>query len=144
MTDETAAPATKPFALSEQTPEQPDPGIALNIAASPEAPAQARTAVSQFAEASTPDDVQERAKLAVSELVTNAVRHGSDESGAIELRLRRDDEALIVEVIDAGKRKPVEKDLAGGYGLKIVSQISDSFRSLRSDAWHVIAEFKPR
>ena len=64
------------------------------------------------------------ARLLVSELVTNAVRHGR---GKITLRARLSEDRLGVEVVDEGTgfdREVRERDFdrigAGGWGLSIV------------------------
>lgn len=64
----------------------------------------------------------ERARLAVSELATNAVRHGV---GEITVRAELDEDRLLVEVIDRGsgfERVVRERDFdqVGGWGLHIV------------------------
>ncbi|MEV4538064.1 ATP-binding protein [Asanoa sp. NPDC049518] len=72
--------------------------------------------------------------LAVNELITNAVRHGG---GAGELRLWRSDGQLVCEVSDGGGGIDSERlanqerpapDVAGGWGLWLASQLSDSMR----------------
>ena len=64
----------------------------------------------------------DRARLLVSELVTNAVLHGQ---GAIRLKARLDEDRLLVEVIDEGsgfERAIRQNDLEqlGGWGLSVV------------------------
>jgi hypothetical protein len=73
-------------------------------------------------------DVMEldRAKLAVSELTTNSVRHGQ---GDITLRADLDDSRLRVEVIDEGPgfaRPPrvTDPEQVGGWGLDLVEGAS--------------------
>ncbi|SNT15238.1 Anti-sigma regulatory factor (Ser/Thr protein kinase) [Asanoa hainanensis] len=72
--------------------------------------------------------------LAVNELITNAVRHGG---GAGELRLWRSDGTLVCEVSDGGGGIGAERlanqerpapDVAGGWGLWLAGQLSDSMR----------------
>jgi anti-sigma regulatory factor (Ser/Thr protein kinase) len=68
--------------------------------------------------------------LAVSELVTNAVLHGT---GAIELRVEADDESVKAEVIDEGRG--FEHEIAedggiegiAGRGLLIVGQLAETW-----------------
>jgi serine/threonine-protein kinase RsbW len=70
--------------------------------------------------------------LAVNELVTNAVRHGC---GAGLLRLWLDEDRLVCEVTDNGdgitrrdadgRRRPAPH-VAGGWGLWLARQLSDS------------------
>ena len=64
----------------------------------------------------------DRARLLVSELVTNAVRHGQ---GVITLKTRLDEDRLLVEVIDEGSGferaiRQNELEQLGGWGLSIV------------------------
>ena len=64
----------------------------------------------------------ERAKLAVSELVTNAVRHGQ---GEITLRAQLDEARLFVAVIDQGPgfepgSRAHSPERLGGWGLQLV------------------------
>ncbi|MEV0717428.1 ATP-binding protein [Asanoa sp. NPDC050611] len=70
--------------------------------------------------------------LAVNELITNAVRHGG---GAGRLRLWRNGVTLVCEVSDGGGGIGVERlanhdrpapDTAGGWGLWLAEQLSDS------------------
>lgn len=68
----------------------------------------------------------ERAILSVSELVTNAWKHGK---GTIELKVLRGSQAVRVEVIDQGsgvtpqiRKKP--GDETGGWGLRIVDELA--------------------
>ncbi|QHC26313.1 SpoIIE family protein phosphatase [Streptomyces sp. GS7] len=64
-------------------------------------------------------------ELVVSELVTNAIRHGG---GPITLRLIRQDAALICEVFDTGSTAPHLRHARttdeGGRGLLIVAQLT--------------------
>ncbi|MFH8683065.1 SpoIIE family protein phosphatase [Streptomyces lydicus] len=70
------------------------------------------------------DDLLFTTELVVSELVTNAIRHGA---GPITLRLIRQD-ALICEVFDAGSTAPHLRHARttdeGGRGLFIVAQLT--------------------
>jgi anti-sigma regulatory factor (Ser/Thr protein kinase) len=68
----------------------------------------------------------DRAKLAVSELTTNSVRHGR---GDITLRAELDEARLRVEVIDEGPgfaRSPrsADPEQVGGWGLDLVEGAS--------------------
>ncbi|HJU80537.1 MAG TPA: ATP-binding protein [Acidimicrobiia bacterium] len=87
----------------------------------PRAPADAR----QFVRAKLPDgDRLDDVILMVSELVTNAVRHGT---GRIFLRLINDD-VLRVEVQQLSKASlNGHQNARSGYGLKIVAELSDSW-----------------
>jgi anti-sigma regulatory factor (Ser/Thr protein kinase) len=74
--------------------------------------------------------------LVVSELVTNAVRHGHVRGRLVELRLVYDlEKAVTVEVSDAGDRRlpptaPCPADVAlaeSGRGLALVAAFSDAW-----------------
>ncbi|MEU8482264.1 ATP-binding protein [Streptomyces sp. NPDC048641] len=72
-----------------------------------------------------PNSVTEDARLVVSELVTNAIRHGS---GAVKLRVRYSNRQLRVEVTDGSDTAP-ERRRAGandvsGRGLFLVSALA--------------------
>jgi anti-sigma regulatory factor (Ser/Thr protein kinase) len=80
-------------------------------------------------------------ELLVSELVSNAVRHGS---GQIQLHLCSEGPNLRVEVVDGGGRRPpppAGEPQAGGIGLQLVDQLTDSWGLHRDDhrtmAWLV-------
>ncbi len=82
---------------------------------------------------------RETAELLVSELVTNALRHGS---GSIRLSLRARDGLLRFEVEDAGMtvprvRRPGEDD-EGGRGLRLVSMLSSGWGSARTATGKVV------
>ncbi|WP_163351961.1 ATP-binding protein [Desulfovibrio sp. JC010] len=73
--------------------------------------------------------------LAVSEAVSNAIRHtGSPEDSSVVLRLISDGTRLIVEVEDSGpgfdfdQVQPPDLDIPqeGGYGLFLIRQVMDS------------------
>ena len=71
---------------------------------------------------------QDGVKVIVSELVTNAIKHGPDEP--ITLRIWRDGEAIRGEIQDEGNGKVEiwrenERGSRGGYGLPIVDAMSD-------------------
>ena len=66
--------------------------------------------------------------LMVSELVTNAVRHGS--LSRVSLRLIEDEERLRVEVQQLSKTDAPfngDKSHGSGFGLKIVAALSDAW-----------------
>lgn len=88
----------------------------------PGAPGEARRALTGWYGTSIDNDELHRAKLLVSELVTNAVLHGQ---GQIVLRSALDDDRLLVEVIDEGQGfehelRQREFEQVGGRGLTIV------------------------
>lgn len=78
------------------------------------------------------DDLIDTAELLVSELVTNALRHGE---GDIRLRLLLD-RTLVCEVWDKGlvqpRRRRARDTDEGGRGLQLVSLLSDGWGSRRT------------
>ena len=69
-------------------------------------------------------------RLLVSELVTNAVRHGRGCDGGVELALQVEDGCVRVEVVDGGGGfvpRPRDPDPAsmGGWGLVVVDRLAD-------------------
>ena len=95
----------------------------------PEAAAAARDAV-DAALATRASHALPDLRLLVSELVTNAVRHGEEREGAVELALNMDDGRLRVEVCDGGRgfvpapRDP-DRTTPGGWGLMVVDRLAD-------------------
>jgi len=85
------------------------------------------------------------AELLVSELASNALRHGR---GEITLRARLDDDRLRVEVIDEGsgfERVLRHRDfkVVGGWGLEIVEDIASRW-GVREGTTHVWFELERR
>ena len=71
------------------------------------------------------------ARLLVSELVTNVIRHVSPEDGAdrIVLTVERDERALRIEVCDSGggfepAPRADTQDASSGWGLHILAQVA--------------------
>ena len=80
-------------------------------------------------EAGLPEPVQADAALVISELVTNALRHGL---GEIVARARIGDDGHVdVSVTDSGAEQPelqaVDPERIGGVGLHVVAQVSDEW-----------------
>ncbi len=75
-----------------------------------------------------PADTYDAALLAISELVTNAVRQ---ETERIRVTLSTQDDALLVQVFDHGHRTPAVKsvstDSTGGRGLHLVEAFCDDW-----------------
>jgi serine phosphatase RsbU (regulator of sigma subunit)/CheY-like chemotaxis protein/anti-sigma regulatory factor (Ser/Thr protein kinase) len=76
-------------------------------------------------------------ELMVSELVSNALVHGT---GPIGVRLRRDDSTLRLEVSDEGgtTAPQVHPQVVGGWGLQFVDQLADSWGSEKRDGGTVV------
>ena len=96
--------------------------LEVELPRDPDAPGRARRLIGELAASVLDRDELERATLAISELVTNAVVHGQ---GVISMRASLDRDRLLVEVIDEGSgfervvRERSFEDL-GGRGLDIV------------------------
>jgi anti-sigma regulatory factor (Ser/Thr protein kinase) len=95
----------------------------------PEAPAAARRALDGLRGALDPTALAEL-RLVVSELVTNAVRHGRPvEDDVVELRVGVDEQVARVEVADGGDgfAPPGAEPAArlGGWGLVVVDRLAD-------------------
>jgi anti-sigma regulatory factor (Ser/Thr protein kinase) len=76
-----------------------------------------------------PEPVQADAALVISELVTNALRHGL---GEIVARAKIGDDGHVdVSVTDSGSEQPelqaVDPGRVGGVGLHVVAQVSDEW-----------------
>ena len=88
-------------------------------------------------------------QLAVSEVVTNAVRHGGAADGdVIELILAIDADSVHVSVIDNGPGftpRPIEPSFepAGGRGLHVVEDVSERWGVDGSARNHVWFEARP-
>src|SRR2546423_11607944 len=96
----------------------------------PEAPAVARRALDPLQPALDPDALEEL-RLLVSELVTNAVRHGRPVGDdGVELKVWLDRGMARVEVVDGGggfspPDGPPEGGQPGGWGLVVVDRLAD-------------------
>lgn len=107
------------------------------------APAVARRTLRRsYADRVDPDLLGD-AELLVSELASNALRHGL---GEITLRARLDDDRLLVEVIDEGsgfegalRQRPFEQ--IGGWGLGIVEDVASRW-GVHDSTTHVWFELK--
>jgi serine/threonine-protein kinase RsbW/stage II sporulation protein AB (anti-sigma F factor) len=113
------ADATGPVRLSRVWP-----AVAPSVA-------EARTAVSAFAEAAgATADALAAVSLAVSEAVTNAVLHAyldHDQPGPVEVRARCEAEKVVVEVADEGRGMLPRTDSPGlGLGLPLIAQMTES------------------
>jgi two-component sensor histidine kinase len=108
-----------------------DPGLefAFELDGGHAAGAAARRAVVD-GDGDLPSAVREDVLLLVTELVTNAVRHGgADDDGSVRVELRRWPQRVRVEVVDSGTdvtpvRPRLSRDETGGWGLVLVDHIA--------------------
>jgi len=100
----------------------------------PAAPSTVPAARKAFAEAfaGLSDDVLENGKLVLSELVTNAVRHGADpERGWVHIVIHHVPTSMRIEVTDSGESEsePVlrvgDEERTSGWGLFLVARLAD-------------------
>jgi serine/threonine-protein kinase RsbW len=120
--------------------------VSLELPATSHAPARAREAVRQAARRTAVDaDDRWRVEMIVTELVTNAVKHGP--GGPVELALEAGGNGMRGEVRDPGsgissydldRRRATEE---GGRGLFLVDALSDSWglSDDRSRVWFEVA-----
>jgi anti-sigma regulatory factor (Ser/Thr protein kinase) len=106
----------------------------VTIAANVNAPAEARSSLHQAIPPPELDGRADDARLALSELVSNAVRHGSlqPDADTLVLVIDADEDHVRVEVeqptsaVEVGY--PSDEGIAdGGYGLHIVESTADSW-----------------
>ncbi len=88
-------------------------------------PAQARRVVAECAERFGLADAGDDLVLVVSEMVTNAVRHGAP---PVRLEVLADDETVLVAVADGSERAPVARTAGeleeGGRGMTLVDLLT--------------------
>jgi serine/threonine-protein kinase RsbW len=110
--------------------------VRLRVPARAEYIALARLALSGLADiVALPDELLADLKLALTEAVSNSVRHAyADGAGFVSIAYELTGEALVVEVVDDGKgfdpdRPPVEGEelTEGGLGIAIIRTIADEF-----------------
>lgn len=113
---------------------------------------QARSFVAAALTGWEPDDRLDDVKLCVSELATNAIRHGSRVGRGFLVRVASRDERLRVEVCDGGGsdskapyvKEPPGTDVDSGRGLYLVARLADDWGVQRHEGpGHTVwAEFK--
>jgi anti-sigma regulatory factor (Ser/Thr protein kinase) len=118
--------------------------LELTLPAEPESVAEARTRVCDALEPYLANGESETLKLLVSEVVTNAVKHG-DSTHPVQLHAHWNAE-VRVEVCDHGEGfTPAPRngalDEPGGFGLYLVGQLADRWGVETDDGttvWFVI------
>ena len=106
--------------------------LSLDLPSRAEAPAAARKALTSLNGALhlISSERLRDAQLLVTEVVANAVRHGSPDAQAVEIRVRATEEVMRVEVTDPGRGFDPAKtpghalDGSGGWGLEIVAALA--------------------
>ena len=101
--------------------------LEITLNSQPESVAQARRVTTQVIDGIDEQSLED-VRLIVSELVTNAVKHGPE--GRVKVRLRRDGNTIRGEVEDEGTspfglRRKARLGPDGGLGLRLVDSLSD-------------------
>jgi anti-sigma regulatory factor (Ser/Thr protein kinase) len=103
-----------------------------SLPAGPAAPAVARAAISDHLKGRLDSGRLNDVLLAVSELVTNAVRHASQASGRadVAMAVARSDQTVRIAVTDCApgdppRMKPTDAHERGGLGLLLVESLSE-------------------
>jgi anti-sigma regulatory factor (Ser/Thr protein kinase) len=109
--------------------------VSMRFEAGPTAAATARGALVALGD-QLEGEVLDDARLLISELVTNSVRHASV-TGSVGLDIRVSDETLHVEVSDPGNGfnpapRRFERTEAGGWGLHLVDRLADRWGVLHN------------
>ena len=114
----------------------------VDLALDPDSAAEARRALGEVSDHLSPRRLED-ARLLVSELVTNAIRHaGLDADDVIRLVVVTGDRALRIEVCDPGTGFEVaepQPDPArpSGWGLYLVRELSDRWGVERNEETRV-------
>src|SRR3954451_3189448 len=106
--------------------------LSLDLPSRPEAPAAARKALTSLNGALhlISSERLRDAQLLISEVVANAVRHGSSDADVVGIRVRATEDVMRVEVSDLGQGfDPTltpghSLDGSGGWGLEIVAALA--------------------
>ena len=120
--------------------------MSFQIPGGAEAPHRAREIVTLTIGASLPSPLVERAKLLISEVVTNSVMHGgSGEGEEIGVAVAWSPARIRMEVVDTGqgfRQTAPDPDRPGGWGLHLVETLSERWgieRSTRTLVWFELA-----
>jgi anti-sigma regulatory factor (Ser/Thr protein kinase) len=120
-------------------PVNPPSTVQLSLEARAENAALARRAVAdEAARAGLTERVTAAAQVVVTESFTNATRHAhaSSEPGRVEVRVRGDEQGMMIAVRDSGRgfRPRVPDDYRfGGFGLGLIAALADSVELRRLD-----------
>ena len=111
----------------------------------PEAPGAAREALDAVLAARLDEGALAELRLVVSELVTNAVRHGAARDGSVDLAVSLGDGVARVDVIDGGDgflppTGPPDPEEPGGWGLIVVERLARRWGIDDEYGTHVWAE----
>jgi anti-sigma regulatory factor (Ser/Thr protein kinase) len=114
----------------------------VDLARDPDSAAEARRALGEVSDHLSPRRLED-ARLLVSELVTNAIRHaGLEDDDVIRLVVVTGDRVLRIEVCDPGQGFEVDArqpDTArpSGWGLHLVRELSDRWGVERNEETRV-------
>ena len=124
----------------------------LTLPADESAPVLARSALDDVTPPPVSNERTDDARLAISELAANAVKHGRLRPGqdTIRLVIEADDDHLRIEMEQstaAAGVRVVEPRLedplrVGGYGLRLVEQVADEWGFETGPPGHVWFEFR--
>jgi anti-sigma regulatory factor (Ser/Thr protein kinase) len=119
----------------------------ISVPSNVDAPRAARAAVTRWMPASLPRTLLRDARLLVSELVSNSVRHAGAAAGTpIIVTAGTRDGAVWFDVADTGERGSVSRRRAegkGGMGLNIVHTAATRWGTSDGDGTHVWFELAP-
>lgn len=98
----------------------------LRLAADAQAPRVARQRISEVLQGCGVE-TRQNAELLISELVTNAVRHGPS-IGEIDIRVVSFEDSMEIAVSDVGRGfDPISPPSSDGYGLSIIKTLSQEW-----------------
>jgi anti-sigma regulatory factor (Ser/Thr protein kinase) len=118
--------------------------LELSLPSRPESVAEARLAVGAYLSEQT-EITRDSARVVVSELVTNAIKHGP--GGKVTLRIRREGDSVHGEVEDEGdgtiELRREQTGFDGGFGLRVVHALTERW-GVREGSTHVWFELSDR